>query len=74
MTVFQSNTDALLVAVPMIGILFAGYFRLDELFGKPKLAKKSRRPVSGWDKYGKPIVSDPDFKPTRPEKSPRAER
>lgn len=65
MTVFQSNTDALLIAIPMVGILFAGYFRLDELFGKPKKPTETRRKMSGWDKDGKPICADPDGRPAR---------
>jgi hypothetical protein len=36
-----SNTDALLLAVPMIGVLVACYFRLDELIGKPRKPRKS---------------------------------
>jgi hypothetical protein len=37
-----SNSDALLLAVPMIGLLIVGYFRLDELFGKPRKASHPR--------------------------------
>lgn len=57
-----SNSDAILVAVPMIGILIACFFRLDEMFGKPKkkVIVEHRRPMSGWDKNGKPICGDPD--------------
>jgi hypothetical protein len=69
MTVFQSNTDALLVAIPMIGMLFAGYFRLDELFGKPKKTKEKRRQMTGWDEQGKPICADPDGRPSQRPKS-----
>lgn len=36
-----SNSDALLVAVPMIGLLVACHFRLDELVGKPRNPRKS---------------------------------
>ncbi|HTJ31034.1 MAG TPA: hypothetical protein VL346_11060 [Acidobacteriaceae bacterium] len=36
-----SNSDALLLAVPMIGVLVACYFRLDELIGKPRKPRKS---------------------------------
>lgn len=59
MSMLQSNRDALLVAVPMIGILFAGYFRLDELFGKPKKSVEHGRKLSGWD-GGKAVCADPD--------------
>jgi hypothetical protein len=69
MTVFQSNTDALLVAVPMVGILFLGHFRLDELFGKPKKkaqVKESPRQLTDWDENGQPICADPGGKSSRP--------
>jgi len=57
-----SNTDSLLVAIPMVGLLFAGFFRLDELFGKSKKKKsvKARRPMVGLDENGRPICLDPD--------------
>jgi hypothetical protein len=55
-----SNADSLLVAIPMVGILFVGFFRLDELFGKSKKQVKTRRPVVGSDKDGRPICADPD--------------
>jgi len=57
-----SNSDAILVAVPMIGILIACFFRLDEMFGKPKKKDmvEHRRTMSGWDKEGKPMCADPD--------------
>jgi len=66
MTVLQSNRDALLVAVPMIGLLFAGFFRLDELFGKPKKPVENRRQMTGWDKNGRPLCTDPDGKTSDP--------
>lgn len=57
-----SNSDALLVAVPMVGILIACFFRLDEMFGKPKkkTSVEHRRQMSGWDADGKPMCADPD--------------
>ena len=61
-TILQSNTDALLVAVPMVGLLFAGFFRLDELFGKTKKSVQTRRSMTGWDKSGRPLCADPDGK------------
>jgi hypothetical protein len=61
MSVLQSNTDALLVAVPMIGILIVGFFRLDELVGKSKKKQTMhRRVISGLDGKGRQICLDPD--------------
>ena len=65
MSVLQSNTDAVLVAIPMIGMLVAGFFRLDELVGKPKKSAEHRRSMSGWDEQGRPICADPDGKSPR---------
>ena len=64
MSAVLSNADALLVAIPMVGMLFAGYFRLDELLGKPKKTQENRRQMSGWDKNGRPICADPDGRPS----------
>lgn len=57
-----SNSDAILVAVPMVGILIACFFRLDEMFGKPKKKTRveHRRQMPGWDEQGKPVCADPD--------------
>jgi hypothetical protein len=60
MSALPSNTDSLLVALPMVGVLFAGFFRLDELFGKPKKQLESRRRMTGWDKEGQQVCADPD--------------
>lgn len=62
MTMLLTNRDALLVAVPMVGILFVGFFRLDEVFGKPKKRAKRRSQVAGVDPAGRPICIDPDGK------------
>ncbi len=55
-----STADSLLVAIPMLAILFAGFFRLDELFGKSTKRVKARRPAVGLDERGRPILADPD--------------
>jgi hypothetical protein len=73
MSAFHSNTDALLVAIPMIGMLFAGFFRLDELLGKPKKMKsvEHRRQMSGWDERGRPLCADPDGRKASPRRRAR---
>jgi hypothetical protein len=60
MSVLQSNSDAFLVAVPMIGILIVSFFRLDELVGKSKKRPGMRRQVAGLDGRGRQVCLDPD--------------
>jgi hypothetical protein len=61
MSILRSNLDALLVAVPMIGILVVSFFRLDELVGKNKKKPvQQRRKIAGLDGAGRQICLDPD--------------
>jgi hypothetical protein len=61
MSGLQSNSDALLVAVPMVLILFAGFFRLDELWITPRKRKLQQgRRLTDWDENGVPICTDPE--------------
>ena len=72
MPTIQSNADALLIAIPMIVILFVGFFRLDELMALPpkKLGRGGK--FSDWDESGRPMCTDPDGKPfDLPRKKPR---
>jgi hypothetical protein len=55
-----SNTDALLVAVPMIGLLVAGHFRLDELVFKPRKSSRIGRGFAGGHRAGEMSSIDPD--------------
>jgi len=63
--VLHSGWETVLIAVPLIGILLIGIFRLDELFATPKQRPKPQRPASGMDKDGQPLLSDPDGRPWR---------
>jgi len=58
----QSNTEAILIAIPMLGLPFARFFRLDELLGKPEKLVNLKRQGSGMDKLGRQICVDPDEK------------
>lgn len=61
MVAVQSNFEVLLVALPMVGILFAGFFRLDEMIGTPKKKKTPGHTLAGrTDEDGFPICMDPD--------------
>jgi len=58
--ILESKADAILVAVPMIGIMIAAFFRMDELIGKPGKASEPRRKIAGSDANGFPLCMDPD--------------
>jgi hypothetical protein len=62
---FHVTLDALVFAVPMVLILFAVFFRLDELIVRPKVFRKRLRKLSGhdlsgWDKEGHAVCVEPD--------------
>jgi len=75
MSVLQSNADALLVAIPMIGILVVGFFRLDELVGKSnKKPVIHRRQIAGLDERGRQVCLDPDGTVQADQRSTRTPR
>lgn len=54
-------------ACPMVGLLIATCFKLDEFAARPKTAMATRR-ITRDDRYGYPICLDPDgslFVPVR---------
>jgi hypothetical protein len=61
--ILQSGWENLLVAVPFVGILLVGLFRLDEIIASPKRSKAVKRPASGCDENGHLLLSDPDGRP-----------
>lgn len=62
MAVMQSNTEAVLVAIPMVAFLIAGFFRLDEIFSRaPKPAERGHQ-LSNWDEHGHAECVEPDGK------------
>ena len=69
--ILKSGRDGFLVAVPLVLLLFVGFFRLDELFWSSGRVFKSRRFGGGQDEYGEPILSDPDGEPVPPRRQPR---
>jgi hypothetical protein len=56
----QTNTDALLVAIPMVTVMFAAFFRLDEAFGRHDKPLENGHPLSHWDAEGQPVCIEPD--------------
>ena len=60
MTPLQSNADAILLAVPMVILLFVALFRLDELVGRaPRQPYRGRR-LTARDEKGNPVCTDPE--------------
>jgi hypothetical protein len=62
MAALQSNTDAFLVAIPMVGAMFAAFFRLDEALSRHQKPAEKGHQLSGWDKDGHPVCIEPDGK------------
>jgi len=56
----HSSLKSILVAVPMLFVLLTGFFRLDQLFAAPRRRTAARRPPTGIDEDGAPILCDPD--------------
>ena len=63
-TVITSGLDTMLVAFPAFLVLLAGVFRVDELIAAPRQSGHGRRPVSGLDEEGQPMLFDPDGRPS----------
>ena len=59
------NCDVVLFAVAFVCILIGSVFRLDELIVRPKGASNQRKHLTDTDKFGEPVMSDPDGRPWR---------
>ena len=66
--VLKPGWETILFAVLAIGILVVGLFRLDFLFSPSKRRSRTGRPVSGVDRDGHPLMTDPDGRPWRRKK------
>jgi hypothetical protein len=62
-TILQTGWENFLVAVPFVGILVAGIFRLDEIIASPRRRHGMKRPACGCDANGRVLFSDPDGRP-----------
>lgn len=65
-TVLSSGRDTVLVAIPILTLLLASMFRLDQLIAAPKETGRRDRPPCGMDRNGEPILTDPDGRPSGP--------
>ncbi len=77
MGVLRSNMDVILVGLPMVGLLFVGYFRLDELFSRPQDRRSARRRAAAEVvamRVGHPLGIDPDGVPLEASSPKRGKR
>ncbi len=56
----QSGLDAFLFGIPAVGILFAGFFRIDGIFSSPRWKSSLGRPLSHRGENGQVICIEPD--------------
>jgi hypothetical protein len=54
------DDGTIFAAIPMVLMLFAAFFRLDEWLSRPKRREVRGRPLCGWDEHGVPVCSDPE--------------
>ena len=59
-SILMSGRDTLLVATPLLLMIFFSVFRLDQILARPKVSSIRRRPACGVDEFGEPILCDPD--------------
>ena len=59
----KTNLDVLLFGLPMVGVLFICYFRLDELVASPKRRRELIKRYSATEVDGRMVGCDPDGKP-----------
>jgi hypothetical protein len=64
--ILKPGWDTFIFAVPFIGMLLVGFFRLDEAFASHKRSSRARLPASGVDRSGRQFLRDPDGRPWRP--------
>ncbi len=67
--------DVYFFGIPLIALLFFGYFRLDETFTmKKRTPNPAQRPVPAVDRNGKSMCTDPDGRPWEKRASRRHEK
>ena len=60
MTELRLNIEMILVGIPMIVVLLASSFRMEELISRPRKLARSDCPLSGCDQAGRAICVEPD--------------
>jgi hypothetical protein len=69
-----SGRDTLLVAIPLVLMMFISVFRLDQIIAKPKVSLSRHRPACGVDEFGEPILCDPDGRQSGTRRRSRARK
>jgi hypothetical protein len=59
-SILISNKDTLLLAIPLLLMVFASAFRLDRIIATPKDSRNRRRTPCGVDQSDVEIFCDPD--------------
>ena len=67
----RSGWDVFLFGIPLIALLFFGFFRLDEVFTARKNTKQDRRPTPTRERRKNPMGTDPDGRSWDEPDSPR---
>jgi hypothetical protein len=65
-SILLSSKDTLLLAIPLLLMVFACAFRLDHFIAAPKGSRNPRRPACGVDQFGEEIFCDPDGRRSGP--------
>jgi hypothetical protein len=58
--ILHPGWETVLVAVPFVGLLLVSLFGLDRILAAPRPGTHRRRPATGFDKEGEPLLCDPD--------------
>jgi hypothetical protein len=79
--IITSGWDALILGIPFIGLLFLGFFRLDELIIGRKPSSGGLAPGAGPRNFsgglgadGETVVRDPDGRPSPKSRRRRSSR
>jgi hypothetical protein len=65
-SILLSSNDTLLLAIPLLLMVFLSAFRLDQVIARPKKSLIRRRPTCGVDESGEEIFCDPDGRRSGP--------
>jgi hypothetical protein len=65
-SILISSKDTLLLAIPLVLMVFLSAFRLDQIIARPKRSLDRRRASCGVDEFGESILCDPDGRPSGP--------